>query len=76
MANKITYKTIGYTFTRKSERNYTHAVVFRNVSRPEDIREGASFHSSLQAAQKEAKVKASYGHLEVIAVVEVEKVGA
>lgn len=72
---KTTFKTKGYDFTRKSERNYVYAVVFNNISYPDDIRKGASFHSSLEAAQREAKVIASRSHLQFVEIVEVEKVG-
>jgi len=64
------FQTIGYDFTRRSKRNYTHAVIFKNVSALNPTI-GATWHISKTLAEKSAKAFAKRNHLEVIEIVEV-----
>jgi hypothetical protein len=65
------FKTIGYDFTRRSNRDYTHAVIYKNVS---DTNPGisATWHTSKALAEKSAKAFATRSHLKVIEIVEVK----
>ena len=65
------FKTIGYEFTRRSNRNYTHAVIYNNISEV-NPGIGATWHTSKALAEKSAKAFATKNHLEIIAIVEVE----
>lgn len=65
------FKTIGYDFTRRSNRNYTHAVIYKNVS-DTNFGTGATWHTSKALAEKSAKAFAKRSHLEIIEIVEVE----
>lgn len=65
------FKTIGYDFTRRSNRDYTHAVIYKNVS-DTNPGTGATWHTSKALAEKSAKAFATRSHLEVIEIVEVE----
>jgi hypothetical protein len=71
-----TFKTKGYDFRRKSEhKTFTHAVIFRNLlwARPSTPL-GATFHITEELAKRNAVVLSRRSHLEVVAVVEVERI--
>ena len=65
------FKTIGYDLTRRSNRNYTYAVIFKNMSATNPGL-GATWHISKALAEKSAKAFAKRSHLQVIEIVEVE----
>lgn len=65
------FKTIGYDFTRRSNRDYTHAVIYENVSSV-NPGIGATWHTSKALAEKSAKAFATRDHLKIIDIVEVE----
>jgi hypothetical protein len=67
------FKVTGYHITRKSARNYTHAVVYRNLITQEV---GATFHASKELADKNGKALAKRSHLELVEICPIEKVGA
>ena len=56
--------------TRSSQNNnYAFAWFYRNISKPDDIQIGASFHMTLQAAQTNAKRYSKKNWLESIEIV-------
>lgn len=65
------FKTIGYDFARHSDRNYTHAVIYENVSSVNPGM-GATWHTSKTLAEKSARAFATRSHLKIIDIVEVE----
>jgi hypothetical protein len=67
----IQFKTVGYDLTRKSVKQYTHAAIFVNVATKTDDNIGATFHTSLQAAEKNAKALSKRDHLFFVEIVEV-----
>lgn len=73
---RFIYQTIGYDLTRRSNREYTHAVVFNNTSvisnAGNNVGYGATWHTSLKLAEASAKQINRYAHLELIGIVEVE----
>jgi hypothetical protein len=70
---KIKYKTKGYDFFRTSEKQYTHATIFRNNSwTGQGTNVGAFFHSSEKLAQGKKKELDRSSHLEFIEIVELE----
>jgi len=71
---KNQFEVAGYNLARSSSHNYTHAVVFRNLTTQKI---GASYHSSEELAQKVAKSLDKRLHLQFIQVVPViKKAGA
>jgi hypothetical protein len=69
----IVFKTKDYDLIRRSARgvNYTHAVVFNNITATNSGL-GATWHSSLKLAEASAKQINRYAHLELVGIVEVE----
>jgi hypothetical protein len=56
--------------TRSSQNNdYAFAWFYRNISKPDDVQIGASFHMTFQAAQTNAKRYAKKSWLESIEIV-------
>lgn len=76
---KTRFKAKGYDWYRNSENKvFTHATIYLNMGMS-DSPEGhivAGFHTSLEAAEKDAKVNSKRGHMRFIEIVEVERVGA
>jgi len=71
---KNQFEVAGYNLARSSSHDYTHAVVFKNLTTQ---RIGASYHSSEELAQKAARGLAKRLHLQFIQVAPViKKVGA
>ena len=68
---RFIYQTVGYDLTRRSNREYTHAVVFNNITATNSGL-GATWHTSLKLAEASAKQINRYAHLELIGIVEVE----
>jgi len=69
-----TFQTVGYSLQRKSEnKQYTHAAIFANVEWTQtDDNIGATFHTSLKAAESSAILLSKRSHLRFIEIVEVE----
>jgi hypothetical protein len=70
---KIKYKAKGHDIFRTSDKQYTHATIFRNNSwTGEGTNVGAFFHSSEKLAQAKKKELDRSNHLEFIEIVELE----
>ena len=73
MTKKIKYQAKGYELFRTSEKEYTHATIFRNNSwTGEGTNVGAFFHSSERLALAKQKELSRSSHLEFIEIVELE----
>lgn len=73
------YKARGYELFRNSEKKiFTHATIYLNFGIKEmpNGHTVAGFHTSLEAAQKDAQANAKLSHMKFVEIVEVEKVGA
>ena len=70
---KSKFKTVKYDITRTSTHEYTHAVIFINITK-EEPKYAATFRKNIELAIAEAKQIEKMSHLKFIEIVPVEKV--